>query len=269
MEKPWLIKLARAEEHLAALSGEVADYLDQEPARITVDRQGEVYELRLRVDVPPPVRWSAVLGDVLHNVRSALDSLVFALLVTSGTSVTPKQEHSIAFPIALTDDKYKGLRWHRGLASEDVRRAFRGVQPFAQVEGLQGLSSGQVAASIAHHPLIVLQRLSNADKHRTLHPTLCALDVMYVALPNGVTSQWQPGDVWPWLDGSTVAKVTFSEPLREPPEFGWKFAVALAEDAEPLRAPPMVDQMRSLLGEVEHVVYQLRQALPESGDVLR
>jgi hypothetical protein len=53
----------------------------------------------LRTGVQPtPIRLTAILGDVIHNLRSSLDHLAFQL-VWVGTGAQPS---NIYFPIAVT-----------------------------------------------------------------------------------------------------------------------------------------------------------------------
>ena len=56
---------------------------------------------------PVPAEISPVPGDVVHSLRSSLDSLVFGL-TAEGLSepLTPKQEKACQFPIATTPDEF-------------------------------------------------------------------------------------------------------------------------------------------------------------------
>jgi hypothetical protein len=265
MEEPWTTKLARAREHIESLAAEVDDYLATQPARLDVIEptvEQPAYQLRIRVDREPPPRWSAVVGDVIHNARSALDSFGYHLVTQSSpTRLSEKQLRQVSFPIATTEQQFASWNWHAGVVSTETRRVVRSVQPFAQVEGLD-LPAGEAEAAVANDPLTVLHRLWNVDKHRTLHPTLCALDLAYVGLPKGASSEWRPADPPPWGDGSVVMRVVLSElPAGRAPEFGDSFAVALAEDVEPLFVAPMIDRLRAFTGAVESALFAVGQSL--------
>src|SRR4051812_20390656 len=100
--RPWEVKLMRAEEHLDVLRSEIQDYLYGGMASVVSEQQAEpnTYHLRLRLKQLPPPRWSALLGDFLHNTRSSLDCLIFALLVErSPRPLTTRQERLAQLPI--------------------------------------------------------------------------------------------------------------------------------------------------------------------------
>ena len=61
---------------------------------------------RLVIKMPHPERWSVLIGDVLTNLRAALDhALWFAVHAHSGPPARPE---SIEFPIRTTEAKFKG-----------------------------------------------------------------------------------------------------------------------------------------------------------------
>jgi hypothetical protein len=92
-------KLNRAVEHLDTLRREVVDRRQRETHTLTrrdyYDRVPDalVREWIVNVIEPPPLRWSTLVGDFLHNARSALDHLVWGL---SGN--TPRYPTQVAFP---------------------------------------------------------------------------------------------------------------------------------------------------------------------------
>lgn len=265
--RPWQVKLDRADEHLAALEGEVAEYLQGGAAGLTVEQdpgQPGVFDLRLRLHRPPPLRWSAVAGDVLHNVRSALDSLIFALLTErSGQPLTDKQQRAAQFPITKDAAAFARTDWHKGAADEQLIAAVRELQAWNDMETLQ-LADGDAERLLPNHPLSLLQKWSNVDKHRTLHTAVTGLDTFHVGLPTGVAAEWLQADPWPWRDGSLVTRVRLTGlPAGADPEFGFQFTVALEEDLEPLRAPPLVDRLRIVRSHADFIVWRLQALLPE------
>jgi hypothetical protein len=64
---------------------------------------------------PFPVHWGTMLGDVIHNYRSCLDHVAWALYKRGRTpNLTERQERAIYFPITskrkIFDDCLKGDR---------------------------------------------------------------------------------------------------------------------------------------------------------------
>jgi hypothetical protein len=81
------LKLARAAEHLESLNEEVASYLDSRPYEVVQETQPEGNPLLVcKVNSLPPMRLSVLLGDFLHNLRSALDHLAWQLVLVNGST---------------------------------------------------------------------------------------------------------------------------------------------------------------------------------------
>jgi hypothetical protein len=157
----WL-KLARARRHRADLAAEVASFLARRPfgsrhESEPGDGAAMVHHVFAVVNEQPPVEWAPIIGDAVHNLRSALDHVLWAC-------ADPNERHPRAqYPLCSTEADYdeKAARWLRGVSA---RRCdlIRGTQPYRWAE-----------PNRAWHGGAVLQRLDNDDKHRTLH-TLAA-----------------------------------------------------------------------------------------------
>ncbi len=264
--RPWVVKFARADELLHLLEVEVEEYLARGAASLVVERVATdptLWELRLRLRRQPPWRWSAIAGDVLHNVRSALDSLIYALLVErSSQPLTDRQRKVAQLPITQDEASFRKYDWHAGSADDELVAAVAALQPWHDIRGL-GFSANEVADVLPKYPLSLLQRWSNIDKHRTLHTAVAGLDALHMGLPAGATSNWQVADPWPWRDGSVVLRVrVVGLAPSEEPEFGFRFTVALEEDVEPLRAPPMIGRLQTVRWHADFVASRLQPLLP-------
>ena len=128
-------------------------------------------EYSLYVDYVPDLEWlfdrvSLVLGDAIHNLRSALDHLVFQLAVVH-TGETVRHERRIQFPIVTSSTKF----------ADEVGRRLAEVNPVhvRTIESFQPCSGHRWWAPHTYysdqmggefHPLAMLRRLSNVDKHR-------------------------------------------------------------------------------------------------------
>jgi hypothetical protein len=107
-----------------------------------------------------------IVGELIHDVRSALDHLIYELV--SENDEDPG-EHT-QFPIYASEGA-----WIKDIVERDPGRppspifglsddqiaVVRGVQPYQLKTNKQRLT----------HPLMHLLRMSNVDKHRTLHST--------------------------------------------------------------------------------------------------
>jgi hypothetical protein len=153
-------KLKRADEHLEALDDEIAEFLDSHPyaVRFEIDRETgqHVAKIKVRRD-PPAIRWGLLIGDCVHNMRSALDHLAWQL---AGPKPPPKTE----FPIFHDRKEFKrkgpggGLYKIRGIKDPKARALIKSVQP---------CRSDRSPPKV--HPLYALWILSNTDKHQMLH----------------------------------------------------------------------------------------------------
>ena len=98
-----------------------------------------------------------MLGDAIHNLRSALDHLVYAIGVheSKGQLSAQKRKQS-SFVICNNPNDLKSKYWHIAPLSVGVRTAIEGVQPYVR--------------PLATMPplLAVLRDLDDADKHRLL-----------------------------------------------------------------------------------------------------
>lgn len=120
---------------------------------------------RLRKPIPV-VRWGVLIGDVINNLRGALDNLVFALTDANfGPPPNPvphnDQWRDLKFPIAKTGAFWKKTAIPKNLWGLRPRQQARlkKLQPFYRRD----------EANVPRHWLVVLDELWNADKHRTVN----------------------------------------------------------------------------------------------------
>lgn len=156
-------KFNRAKHQFDVLRTEIGSFSDQDPqphfSRGYFDPDAWEWIERFQIREPPPLRWGVMLGECVHNLRSALDHLVCQLTLLDGGTMDDCAQAQ--FPIAskseaqfeqMADARIPGLsKWHRAM----VKRA----QPYR---------AGDLAWK---HPLAILAELSNADKHRLINPT--------------------------------------------------------------------------------------------------
>lgn len=155
-------KLDRAEEHLNVLDHLIAAYFADNPYRILGEEEtiGDYWHFSVYLQVdrfPPEEVWGPIIGDAVHNLRSALDHLAWQLAVPAARANTPRR---IEFPIFL-DDPANNREVHRLLTKK-----INCLRPesHALVYGAQPYKTGD-----SYHPLWLLNALWNTDKHRTLH----------------------------------------------------------------------------------------------------
>jgi len=159
-------KLDAAEDHFKTLDEHIGAFLRSEPYDVTIefdDREGYRFVVVAHVHETPPLKISTLIGDVVHNLASALDHTAYELArMRSGRPV-----EMTSFPIYADIRDYRKFRrrrncWLRCLTIKD--RAY--------LQRLQPYRGGDLACL---HPLTTLYLLWNQDKHRVLHTTLSFL----------------------------------------------------------------------------------------------
>jgi hypothetical protein len=104
--KSFNAKLGRATEHVKVFDSELKSWMDKKLYRLVPKTNADFTEhslvYRCTEDLDK-TRVSLVFGDAVHNLRSALDHLIYAVAATKSQGVAPatwkKIEKRIAFPI--------------------------------------------------------------------------------------------------------------------------------------------------------------------------
>lgn len=146
-------KVERADEHIRDLVTEIERFHDRNPYEVVREIEAETGDLhyRFRLRVPLLPRFSLIVGDAVHNLRSALDLLYRRLVEVN----RKRPSESDAFPIFKSRTKAKpGL---------------------GQVEGRIGKTAARIVGSLKPYPggnegLWRLRELDVIDKHRLLLP---------------------------------------------------------------------------------------------------
>ena len=96
----WWAKADRAHNHLRSLDQLVAKFRASEPYTVVprpTDIPGRT-EYRLHIHKPMPPEISTTIGDILHNLRSALDSLAHEIALRGlDRPLTAKEERACVF----------------------------------------------------------------------------------------------------------------------------------------------------------------------------
>ena len=151
-------KVIRARYHLHDLTVRQTTYVDAQPPNyeilLAVQPDGAQHIHWLKFNNPFPVDFSIVLGDAIHNLRSALDHCVYLLSLDNTGTVFDQS----MFPIFKdsTDFSNKGA-W---------RIARIGDGPRVFIQSLQSYAKPTIPV---HGSLFNLNNLGNADKHRSVN----------------------------------------------------------------------------------------------------
>lgn len=150
-------KLEQAKEHIEKLNLAIHNFLNDNPYSIFKDEQSSEGEQLFRVCVHQsvPLSFRASIGDIVHNLRSALDLMTADLAKANGHSSRTAIRETF-FPIFSSREEFEVNG--RGKIKRLSARAKE------VIEELEPYKGGQTAA------LYQLHHLNIADKHNTLLP---------------------------------------------------------------------------------------------------
>lgn len=211
------LKLLRAYGHLDALNREVAAFIDRHPFDAfpaQVDANGTEHVFHLRMLESIPVRWGVLLGEAVHDLRSALDHVVYQLTLDWNGVEIPRT----GFPLLTDPSKWRktarvSVKNPSGIDPNCGFFQIRGVGPGPQafIESLQPYPTRQGSP---HEVLLDLHEFWNQDKHRLLHiwGVQFGADFSNMSVP-GAKGNWsfaaEPGVL---KHGAKAFTVTFAEP---------------------------------------------------------
>jgi hypothetical protein len=164
-------KHERAMEHLGTLAIETDDYLHNVQVSAVVESTaGGVVEGEFEVDGQPAPRLGTIVGDVVHNLRSALDVAAWQLAIDHDETEARRRPHLVQFPLARD---VAGFTAHNALPffSEDARRVLESLQPYQR----------------SNEALGWLRELSNSDKHRVATFSFAGMSKMPTGAEVGVS----------------------------------------------------------------------------------
>lgn len=243
------LKVVRAREHLNALFMQQQRFFDSDPYSITQTldaNTGErVYSIHVLRELPTN-RFAALAGDCVHNLRSALDHLVWRLSedhggVNEGDTLTQ-------FPIFRTEIGYDG----RGV--KQIARVGGGAA--AVIRSLQPFHDDEPFV----HPLWFVRELDNSDKHRSLAITAVAAKNYGHRLHHPKDSEGtfkitlSMDDI---TDGAEIARVVISPPeAKVRLESTFVFDIALTGPSVPMTLPRLfvVELLDHLCNRVEAAI---------------
>jgi hypothetical protein len=150
------LKIERAEKHIRDLDSGIRDYFQSRPYEVRTHRDPDSRRMLyvLHSFREPDETFPVVVGDVIQNLRSALDHMAY-LLFKGSPGFKPKLSF---FPIAEDAAKYKSetLRKIKGFRKQPVE-AISAIEPYGGGKG---------------ETLWRLHSLNIVDKHQLLIPVL-------------------------------------------------------------------------------------------------
>jgi len=151
------LKIKRAKKHISELEALLQAFHQTkpyEPIREDDAKTGE-YVYRVRIHKPIPVCISAIIGDIVHNLRSALDQLICDLVLANRKQI----RRGTGFPISATVKHFEkaSVGKIKGISTK-ADRFIRRLKPYKG----------------GNTPLWILHELDALDKHQGIIPVAAA-----------------------------------------------------------------------------------------------
>lgn len=164
------LKIKRAEQHLEELEPEIRAYVKRDPYRISEkpDAEGEWMVVRfVEIREYPDPAWGVRVGELLHDLRSALDNLVWQLIRLNGKEPGDQSQ----FPIYTKPPRKARVVKTPGATRIDDMLIGMRVGHATTIKALQPYL-GEHAHRRQKIALAAVATLNNIDKHRFLHPAV-------------------------------------------------------------------------------------------------
>jgi hypothetical protein len=203
----WWAKFDHAERHRQRLVKLCDQYRGDNPFQVKPEptTQPDKTAFRLHVTQQPPLEIPLIVGDLMHNLRSAFDSLFLELVTRAyGQPLSADEERACQFPISRNPDEFDEFftkhKVRNRITPPAVRdKMLRPVQPFYYPEMAQRYGGGSASnpdyeAAYQHSALGELSTMSNIDKHRRLTLAAWWPNLVYWGSNGESNRRWLPGD---------------------------------------------------------------------------
>ena len=243
-------KTNRARECLTSLANDIAVFCEYE-RRLRIFETEEEIPTIVGANVPDlPTDYPIRVGEIAYNLRSALDHLVWQLVIDNGG--TPNNR--IAFPICLDEDQYHS----------QAKGKLKGVSQ-AHIEVIRRFQPWQEQYKVGAH-LQMLHAICNIDKHRYLNvvalhssSTACMEEGIDLESTHGIAgglALWQAvkgTDLEDKVNIEVTADVCFMDRELEEMSVGYGSAI----EKVGFKRPPVIPVLTGCLTAVVLVIREL------------
>ena len=271
---PWRVKLDRAHFHVDSLQQLIATVQSTGDLEALTEVSGDRRAVRVVLKRDLPLDIPAIIGDILHNTRSALDCLAFEICKhgaqRSGRSLSEDQERLVQYPICVDKRIFNNAAQRRlPLAPQHIVEIIRTTQPFYLAMQGSPSSALEIEERVRSDRLWQLKELSNADKHRQLHLVAAVPGEIYAGSSEGLKVAWQWNESFGRDDD--VVGWWILHPTSEDAEFYPHAETCVSLLDHHLSPGPPVEIVGYINGLVRHVemaiVWPLERALLELGEL--
>lgn len=175
------LKILRAKHGLQELNDELVAFGKTDPYEFVAyeDLQAREQIFQVRVNQEPPPTLGIVVGEVVHNLRSALDHIACVLPLVRGARRPTKPQFPVfdlRDPDPAQPNRRAFIRHYKGRVGDIIPRAYdfiESIQPYHPTSDPAGW-----------HPLAMLEDLWNHDKHNAIH--IVTANFGAINIPQGI-----------------------------------------------------------------------------------
>lgn len=235
-------KVERAKNHIADLDHRIHLFFTGPPNPYPIIKEndpetGDVV-FKLGKCSPIPEDFPLIIADALQNLRTALDHLVWQLILSNGR--TPSV--ASAFPICKTVEQYEtdSPRKVEGVSSEAIK----------MIDALKPYGGG-------NEDLFGLHLLNNVDKHRIL--LMCGaahiatnLQIQLSPIAQEIRIPAPFHWTYPLTDGAEIYRIPKeASRFKDDPKFSFRIAFG---DAEVMGSEPMLPPLHQLADLIDAII---------------
>lgn len=265
IETSWSAKTNRAALLKEELTQKIAEFLEQYPPTLQLHKsEGLTYSVTVHFTRELPSTFSTILGDLIHNYRSALDSATFALVEAHARGRDFKVEN-VKFPICDKRGYFGEGKWHQKILPKEVVSFFEGLQPYSWA-GVAD-SHEDDTEFCKGHPLARLQEISNSDKHRLIKFLYVYLGMFSIHPIQGGLKSSKFVSPQPWKNGDKIYEFELNqagEVFLNP-----EFKIALEQDVLPAGIQDLENLLGAIHGQVRHAISGIEHHLVKINEKLR
>ena len=247
-------KIERAKEHVTNLESEVLRFFETRPYEVFAEGNNQSREriIRVRVNADPPPRWSAVIGDVLHNLACALDGLVWQVVLANGG----RPGRHTKFPFAGSSDDFEAQYPRKVKGTSQIAvDLIKATKPYKG--GNNGLWLIHQLNVIDKHRLLIA--VGAAHRHIKIDLTPTIRHVFPDVPPNPMVFN-APDSKYPLKNGAELLRLQFESSEEMYVQTNFTFDIAFGE-GEIVKGESLIPTLRQSVKLVESVMEPFRPLL--------
>ena len=154
----------RANAHYTAIAEQWRQLIEEEPyeTSLKVDDDGSGRIAIYATYEPLPEIFGLELGEMLYQLRAALDHVIYATAVRETGQDPPPDHDVLEFPITMSPDAFQRAAWKIAPLSEEFRPLIEWVQPY-------NADKVPEPGNVLNTSLGLLHEWARIDRHRRLH----------------------------------------------------------------------------------------------------